>query len=93
MKTTTLSLLFFALLSTPAMVGAQQADPAAAVPQSSIARRLALTHKQRLQFRTIRQDQKTQMDALRADATLSPQARREKHAKLTPLRKARSVAS
>jgi hypothetical protein len=43
-----------------------------------LAQRLALTHDQKIQLRTINQDRKTQLNAVQADASLSPHARRQK---------------
>ncbi len=98
MKNTTLSLLFFAFLSTSAaFAGVQQQQPNEGPPPSMheppIARRLALTHDQKIQFRTINQERKAQLDAVTADATLSPRARHEKNREInaTAENKIRSI--
>jgi hypothetical protein len=43
-----------------------------------LAQRLALSRDQLIQFRGINKDRKTQVDAVQADASLSPQVRRQK---------------
>jgi hypothetical protein len=82
MKNTTLPFLFFAFLSVTALYATPQqtaADERPAIHEPPMAQRLALSHEQRLQFRTINQDRKAQLNAVQADTTLSPRARREKN--------------
>jgi hypothetical protein len=44
----------------------------------ALAQRLALSRDQRVQFHAINQDRKAQLEAVKADATLSPSARKQK---------------
>lgn len=78
------SLLLFAVLSTSAAAlgaGQQQSPGAGAPPEqrqtTPIAQRLALSHDQRLQFRELHKEEKAQREAVQADTSLSPHARRQ----------------
>jgi hypothetical protein len=82
MKTITLSLLIFALLSTSAVFALPRPSRADGRPpyrESPVAQRLALSRDQRVQFRAINHDRRAQLSAVQADPTLSPKARRERN--------------
>jgi hypothetical protein len=74
------SLVLFAVLSTSvvALATPQQSQTQTDLKPPSIAKRLALTHDQQVQFKAIHKDQKAQLDAVTADTTLSPRARKQK---------------
>ena len=79
------SLILFAVLSTCVVIraSAQEQLPTSTQPAQrgngeALARRLALTHEQQVQFRDIHKEQKAQLAAVAADTTLSPHARRQK---------------
>jgi hypothetical protein len=80
MKNRISSLVLFAVLSTSVVVLAtpQQSQTQTDLKPPSIAKRLALTHDQQVQFKAIHKDQKAQLDAVTADTTLSPRARKQK---------------
>ncbi len=76
-------LVLFAVLSTSVVILAtpQQQSPDSrplAPVTPPLAKRLALSHDQQIQFKAIHKDQKAQLDAVQADASLTPQARRQK---------------
>lgn len=72
-------LLFCAALAaaSPAAVQAQSSNSPAVRPMP-LARRLALTHDQQIQFRAINRERKQQVAAIQADASLSPHVKHEK---------------
>ena len=80
MKNRISSLVLFAVLSTSvvALATPQQSQTQTDLKPPSIAKRLALTHDQQVQFKAIHKDQKAQLDAVTADTTLSPRARKQK---------------
>ena len=70
--------LFGALaLSSSAVMSAQNVNRPAA-REAPIARRLALTHDQQIQFRAINRDRKQQVNEVKADPSLSPRMKHEK---------------
>lgn len=84
MKNLLRSILLFAVLSTSAAVllAGQQQTPGTAPPPAQrempVARRLALSQDQRVQFRAIHKEEKAQLEAVQTDASLSPRVRRQK---------------
>ena len=82
MKILVPSLFLCAALSASVALAApqQSSDSTKPLPRVDVPLydRLALSHEQKAQFHAIGRDRKVQIDAVQADASLSPRARREK---------------